>query len=126
MRSGCSPTRSRRRLSIGLTTGAQRPRLRHSTTGDHADRAQRAARRSPPWLPDRIAHADWGTAAAKRVVATAELVDGAYHAHAPRTVGESGGLIERMGLAARTGRTTLLGFDFPIGVPRAYADAGGD
>ena len=94
-------------------------------TADHADRAQRAAKQSPPWLPDRIAHADWGTAAAKRVVASAELVDGAYHAHAPRTVGESGGLIERMGLAAQTGRTTLLGFDFPIGVPRAYADAAG-
>jgi hypothetical protein len=93
--------------------------------GDHADRAQRAAGRSPSWLPDRIAHADWGTAAAKRVVATAELADGAYHAHAPRTVGESGGLIERMGLARTTGRTTLLGFDFPIGVPRAYAARAG-
>ena len=109
-----------------------RPHDRGGTTtaatlnaGDLADRAQRAARQSPSWLPDRVAHADWGTAAAKRVVATAELVDGAYHAHAPRMVGESGGLIERMGLAASTGRTTLLGFDFPIGVPRAYAAAAG-
>jgi hypothetical protein len=110
----------------------RRPHDRSVTTtagtldaGDHADRAQRAARRSPSWLPDRIAHADWGTAAAKRVVATAELVDGAYEVHAPRTVGESGGLIERMGLARTTGRRTLLGFDFPIGVPRAYAARAG-
>jgi len=114
------------------TKAEHRPHDRDGTTtaatldaGDHADRAQRAAGRSPSWLADRIAHADWGTAAAKRVVATAELADGAYHAHAPRTVGESGGLIERMGLARTTGRTTLLGFDFPIGVPRAYAARAG-
>ena len=78
---------------------------------------------SPPWLPTRIAHADWGTAAAKRVVATAELKEGAYHAHAPQTVAEQGGLLERMGLTDRPGATTLLGFDFPIGVPLAYAQS---
>jgi hypothetical protein len=85
-------------------------------------RLLRAAKQSPPWLPDRIAHADWGTDPAKRVVTSAKLVDGAYQVGAPRTVGASGGLIERMGLTGPTGVTTLLGFDFPIGVPRAYAE----
>ena len=36
-------------------------------------------------------------------------------------MGGIGGLIERMGLTADPGRSTLLGFDFPIGIPRAYA-----
>ena len=40
---------------------------------DHAATALQAASESPPWLPARIAHADWGTTAEKRVVATAEL-----------------------------------------------------
>jgi hypothetical protein len=88
---------------------------------DLAARALSAAAMSPSWLPKRIAHADWGTAAAKRMVATAELREGAYHAHAPRTVAERGGLLERMGLGDGPEATTLLGFDFPIGVPLAYA-----
>ena len=88
---------------------------------DRGARALRAAERSPDWLPARIAHADWGTAAGKRVVATAELDGGVYRVHSPRTVGGIGGLIERMGLTADPGRSALLGFDFPIGIPRAYA-----
>ena len=88
---------------------------------DRAPRAIRAAERSPDWLPAQIAHADWGTTADKRVVATAELEGGVYRVHSPRTVGDIGGLIERMGLTAEPGRSTLLGFDFPIGIPRAYA-----
>ncbi len=76
---------------------------------------------SPAWLPVRIAHADWGTQAGKRIVATAELDAGIYHAHAPRPVREPGGLLERMHIGDGPGRSTLLGFDFPVGVPRAYA-----
>ena len=92
------------------------------TAIDLAARALRAAAMSPSWLPTRIAHADWGTAAAKRVVATAELKGGAYHAHAPQTVVERGGLLAQMGLGGDgPDVTTLLGFDFPIGVPFAYA-----
>jgi len=72
--------------------------------------------------PGWIAHADWGASAAKRVVATAELRGDEYAAHAPRLVGGAGGLLERMRVSAGPGRPALLGFDFPIGVPRAYAD----
>ena len=86
----------------------------------HLRRALARAEHSPPWLPDRVAHADWGTAPAKRVVASAELHHGAFRAHAPLIFGNSGRLLDDMGLHDRPG-TTLLGFDFPIGLPRAYA-----
>jgi len=92
-----------------------------------ARRARRAlalAEHSPPWLPDRVAHADWGTAPAKRAVASVELRDGAFRAHVPSIFGHSGRLIEDMGLHGRPGRT-LLGFDFPIGLPRAFATRAG-
>lgn len=76
-------------------------------------------------LPEAIAHADWGTAQAKRMVATAELgLGGVYVAHEARIVGQTGALRERMHVAG-TPRTVLLGFDFPIGVPRAYAARAG-
>lgn len=72
-------------------------------------------------LPGWIAHADWGASATKRVVTAAELRGEEYVMHAPRLVGGGGGLLERM----RVGRPALLGFDFPIGVPRAYAELAG-
>jgi hypothetical protein len=78
-----------------------------------------------PILPAFVAHADWGASAFKRVVAGAELRGDTYVARAPRLVGCSGGLLERMHVAARPGRPALLGFDFPIGVPRAYAKLAG-
>jgi hypothetical protein len=94
-----------------------------------ATRARQAlavAEHSPPWLPDRIAHADWGTAPTKRAVAMAERQDGAFRAHAPSIFGNRGRLLDDMGLHGGQG-TTLLGFDFPIGLPRVYAaQAGAD
>lgn len=87
--------------------------------------ALKAAERGAAGLPTRIAHADWGTAAVKRVVATAELRGGVYRAHPPVIVGPTGGLIERMGLHDQSDEGVLLGFDFPIGVPRAYARLAG-
>lgn len=72
-------------------------------------------------LPDAIAHADWGTAKTKRIVATAELGSGGvYVAHKARIVAQAGALAQRMRVPGSP-KTTLLGFDFPIGVPRAYA-----
>jgi hypothetical protein len=72
-------------------------------------------------LPGWIAHADWGAPAAKRVVTAAELRGELYMMHAPRLVGGDGGLFERM----HVGGPALLGFDFPMGVPRAYAELAG-
>jgi hypothetical protein len=51
--------------------------------------------------------------------------DDQYVAHSPRLVGEAGGLLERMHAPAGSGGPALLGFDFPIGVPRAYAKLAG-
>lgn len=87
-------------------------------------RALARAERSPPWLPDRVAHADWGTAPAKRAVASADLHDGCFRARAPSIFGNSARLLDDMGLYGPRGRT-LLGFDFPIGLPRAYAEQAG-
>ena len=44
---------------------------------------------------------------------------------APRGVGGAGGLLERMHVARASGQTALVGFDFPLGVPRAYAARAG-
>ena len=76
-------------------------------------------------LPVQLAHADWGSDRLKRQVATARLVDGAYVAQAPRPFGSDGSLLERMHLDLAVRGPALLGFDFPIGVPVAYARLAG-
>jgi hypothetical protein len=80
---------------------------------------------TPPILPAFVAHADWGASASKRVVAAAVLRGDTYVARAPRLVGGAGGLLERMHVTPGRGRPALLGFDFPIGLPRAYAKRAG-
>jgi hypothetical protein len=131
-----TPTGERRDHAAVQRAGMPRPTVpaRHSKPipvdpEEAATRVRRALARadhSPPWLPDRVAHADWGTAPAKRALASAELQDGAFRAHAPSIFGNSGRLLEDMGLHGRQ-ETTLLGFDFPMGLPRAYAaQAGAD
>jgi hypothetical protein len=74
-------------------------------------------------LPRVVAHADWGVGTAKRWVAVAVLgVEGRYRALAPRPVGPEGPVLERLGVAPDAPRSgVVLGFDFPIGLPRAYA-----
>lgn len=76
---------------------------------------------APAW----IAHADWGSAPRKRVVASAERHAGGYYVHAPRTVAAGGPLLERLGIPLPGGETALLGFDFVLGLPRTYADRAG-
>ncbi len=75
--------------------------------------------------PGWIAHADWGSAARKRVVVTAEASGGTYRIGAARPVAPDGPLTERLGVHLRPPQTALLGFDFPIGVPRRYAELAG-
>jgi hypothetical protein len=59
------------------------------------------------------------------MVATAHLAGGIYNVHAPRPVLGEGGLLERMHLGRGQPESALLGFDFPIGVPRVYAENAG-
>jgi hypothetical protein len=72
-------------------------------------------------LPSLIAHADWSKHARKRFMATATLQpDDRYRAYAPRLVGPLKSFRECAEAEADDG-PLLLGFDFPIGLPAAYA-----
>ena len=79
-------------------------------------------------LPTFVAHADWGTQPAKRQVAVAHL-SGSANGHyvidsikpADPSAIASGDL--RRGLGIPDGvSSAILGFDLPLGLPRAYAD----
>jgi hypothetical protein len=84
--------------------------------------------------PEVVAHADWGTDRRKRQVAMARLVPGhagprlRYQvvplAPAPDGLGPEGDLLEKLQAATSSGQV-MAGFDFPIGLPRAYAMAAG-
>jgi hypothetical protein len=72
--------------------------------------------------PALVAHADWSVDRRKRRMAIATLQSsGSYRAHAPRRVGSLETLWACLGQEAAGGHV-LLGFDFPIGLPRAYAE----
>ena len=76
-------------------------------------------------LPGLVVHADWSLAPAKRWMATALLQpDGRYRVAAPEPVGPLDGWTDRMLARAPDGRV-LAGFDFPIGLPAAYARRAG-
>jgi hypothetical protein len=84
-------------------------------------------------LPTIVAHADWGTAPRKRQVAVARLAAGAAQASgyavtslgpAPDGSGPAGDLLDALAAAAAPGQA-VAGFDFAIGLPRAYALAAG-
>lgn len=79
-----------------------------------------------PLLPELVVHADWSKDAGKRWAARAVLGgDGRFTAHAPEPVGEAGSYVARMAAEAGPGGCALLGFDFPIGLPVAYARRAG-
>ncbi len=67
---------------------------------------------------DRLVHADWGVAADKRWAASAERHGEGWCIAAPRAVGPTEAFVDDA--FADPARRVLLGFDFPIGVPRAY------
>lgn len=71
-----------------------------------------------------VAHADWSTRQAKRWMAVAQLSDGIYEISAPEPVGETASLLSRLQRRAQ-GMGFVVGFDFPIGVPVAYAKLAG-
>lgn len=77
-------------------------------------------------LPSVVAHADWSLGPSKRWVASAQLDEetGAYTASGPERVGDASTLLQRLAQNSRGG-SVLAGFDFPIGVPLAYAKAAG-
>jgi hypothetical protein len=75
--------------------------------------------------PDLVAHADWSTAPGKRWLAVAiRQADGTYRVSAPEPVGKLEDFIERLKSRA-PGPRLLVGFDFPVGLPIAYARRAG-
>ena len=72
-----------------------------------------------------VAHCDWGKDPKKRWMAVASRPPGGdFTAAATVMVGNTATLLDRLrGIAGP--RPVLIGFDFPIGVPKAYADAAG-
>jgi len=71
-----------------------------------------------------VAHADWSVAAKKCWVAIAVFRESTWQLAAPEPVGDPTDLLARLRKRAGFG-AILAGFDFPIGVPEAYARATG-
>ena len=74
--------------------------------------------------PAVIAHADWSKSKAKRWICTATLADGRYRVQPAQPVDDPARLLDALLQQAARG-TALAGFDFPIGLPRAFANAAG-
>jgi hypothetical protein len=68
-----------------------------------------------------IAHADWSTHASKRWFSCAHRAGATYVLEAPGRVGETKSFIQGLVRRAGPGVPVLAGFDFPIGIPSAFA-----
>jgi len=79
----------------------------------------------PPVAPSLVVHADWGSNPKKRWMCVAgRQGDGSYRVSAPEPVGEAASLLDRLTHRSGDG-PVLVGFDFPIGLPEAYARRAG-
>ncbi|MDT8306845.1 MAG: hypothetical protein RRC07_13000 [Anaerolineae bacterium] len=77
-------------------------------------------------MPALVAHADWSVSRRKRWLALAELQpNGDYVATVPQPAGAAATLLYRLFSLVPPGRPLLAGFDFPIGLPLAYARLAG-
>lgn len=71
--------------------------------------------------PALVAHCDWGKDAKKRYMAIARLEGDTYTVSPSERVGDTATLPQRL----RADGPVLIGFDFPIGLPTAYAEKAG-
>ncbi len=82
--------------------------------------------RPPDHLPAVIAHADWSLNAKKRWVARAVHEGGGhYRVFAPEPVGTLSQFFGSLKKSAKRSGALFVGFDFPLGLPRAYARRAG-
>lgn len=72
-------------------------------------------------LPTLVAHADWGQTPGKRWLAVARRSGAAWRAEPPSPVAAPDRLLASLAALVRPAGSALAGFDFPIGLPRAYA-----
>ncbi|MGW9333496.1 DUF429 domain-containing protein [Bosea sp. NPDC055594] len=72
---------------------------------------------------DRLIHADWSVEPRKRWLAEAGRKHGVWVVSGPRPVGPIPHFLDE--IFATGDGTTLVGFDFPIGIPNAYGDRTG-
>jgi hypothetical protein len=71
-----------------------------------------------------IVHADWSSAPAKRWVTVAKLEGSSYLVNTPEPAGDVHTFLPRLLLRAE-GSKLVIGVDFPIGLPMAYAEKAG-
>ena len=91
--------------------------LRHRCAESHRCRQEKYV------LPRLVIHADWSTSPGKRWCAIAGLEsDGRYRVDAPEPVGDLRTYFTRLLRRAGPDAVVLSGFDFPIGLPKSYAD----
>lgn len=76
-------------------------------------------------LPGLVAHADWSTDPRKRWMATGRLVGATYELDRPENVAQASALLPALDRRTPRGSPFLVGFDFPIGFPAAYAKTAG-
>ena len=81
-------------------------------------------RQNAKTLPGLVVHADWGSAPGKRWMTVAELQGPRYTVDVPESVGELSTFFRRL-LERAGGARVVVGFDFPIGLPVAYAQRAG-
>jgi len=72
-----------------------------------------------------VAHCDWSKEPRKRWMTVAILRERGWRLHAPELVGDTSTLFDRLQERAVADGAVLTGFDFPIGLPEAYARAAG-
>lgn len=70
-----------------------------------------------------VAHCDWSMDHKKRWMAVATKRGEDWHLQSPELVGDTSSLFERLRRRAADPGALLIGFDFPIGLPAAYARA---
>jgi hypothetical protein len=76
-------------------------------------------------LPNIIAHADWGTSPGKRWMVKATLTGGVYQLGNLECVADLQKFVASICRECANGKRIMLGFDFPIGLPAAYAKKAG-
>ncbi len=69
---------------------------------------------------DVLIHADWSKDPRKRWFARADRTPSGWQADGPWLVGDCAVFLDKAFADSAAGQSVLMGFDFPIGLPRAY------